>query len=133
MKYKNLIINKFNGISEDLEVRMDLDMEEKRESPFTLTLIQKACVNLNPGLPDYRISFELLLDCFIADDRDGSNFSSFAQEIKRRCEEMSDRFVSISDRFDCPEVVGCYYNGSQDGLTNTSNQRKFNIDLIVSE
>lgn len=133
MKYKKEIYNKLQNISEDLEVRLDVDVSEERTSPFVLTVIEKSKTVINVGLPDYKISYDILLDCFIADDPNGENFSSFANSIEEKMEEMSDRFESIHDRFESPEIVGCFYNGSVDGLTNSSNQRKYSLDLIISE
>lgn len=133
MKYKKAILEKFSNVAEELDTRLDVDVNEERISPFVLTVIEKSKIVLNPGLPDYRISYDVLLDCFILDDPNGEKFETFSNEIERICEEMSDRFIPINDRFDINDIVGCFYNGSQDGLTATSNQRKFSIDLIISK
>ena len=133
MIYKKVLLERFSNISDELDVRLDVDVSEERTSPYVLTIIEKSRIVINPGLPDYRISYDILLDCFILDDKNGEKFETFSKEIERICEDLSDRFVPINNRFDINDIVGCFFNGSVDGLTPTSNQRKFSIDLIISK
>ena len=129
---KNQIKDLFNGFPEEADVRLDVDFNEKRLSPYIISILEKEKQNMNAGLPDFRIKYAIILDCFIEDDKDGKMFEDYKNRIDGILSEVTDRFNDIRSYFDYP-VVAAFYNGGKQGLTQTSNQFVFDLDLIISE
>ena len=42
MIYKKVLLERFSNISDELDVRLDVDVSEERTSPYVLTIIEKS-------------------------------------------------------------------------------------------
>ena len=125
--------NFFTNVDDELQVRLVTDSEEKRESPFTLSLRFFKIDNMNEGLPDYNCTLHLILDCFIENDPDADLFYEMKSKIDSIVERMTDRFTPIGERMPGIDgLVGSFYDDNTLGRTTASYQCQWTMSLIFS-
>lgn len=112
------------------ECRSHLD-NEKRPSPLMVIVSCDNVEQINVGLPDYRMHFSILVDSFIADDRDGVEFKKTVEVVTKKLEDISERGTSFSE-LENPYVVGCFYQRADISLTQESNRCVAGLDVVVS-
>lgn len=135
MKLEKQLAEKLMGILSGCgaTVRNVQEFLQKREDPIVIVVAHDNTQQVNIGLPDYAITFSILLDAWIEDDRDGEKY----EEVK---DKMQDRLIAVAERggdlhqwFGDLPVVGFFLQGFNYSLTSTSNRLTASVRIITSE
>ena len=126
------LVECFTGL-DDYECRSHLDFSEKRPAPIMVIVALDNFQQVNVGLDDYKMHFNVLIDSLISDDLNGEGFTAAVKAVCKKAEEISDRDYDLTNTFKDLPVVACFYTGANRNLTQDSNRCIVGIDVITSE
>lgn len=89
-------------------------------------------VNVNPMLPDYEYTVEVLVDSFIANDKYGKKFEENKEAVLNFFEPYLMNKDILSELFLDIPVVGFFIDGISNQTTEESNRSHIQLRVIVS-
>ena len=129
----NKIITKLKTATSDLDVRIiaSKEQEEKRADNMVVVGITNV-TNVNPGLPDYDFSVNILIDSRITADREGHTHDSIVQTVEEYLQSYLTDQSRLSEMFQQIPIVGMFLNNKINTANDESNQTVINLQLIGS-
>lgn len=124
------ILNAFSGYKEAMQISAD-DFTEERQDNMIVVGIENI-EQMNVGLPDYRATMTVTIDTFIEGDETSELFNSTVSYVKRILDEYVMRHHELNDLFEDIPVVGFFFDGKSQELTETSNRAILRYSIIVS-
>lgn len=129
----NKIITKLKTATSDLDVRIiaSKEQEEKRADNMVVVGITNV-TNVNPGLPDYDFSVNILIDSRITADREGHTHDAIVQTVEEYLQSYLTDQSRLSEMFQQIPIVGMFLNNKINTANDESNQTVINLQLIGS-
>ena len=88
--------------------------------------------NVNPMLPDYDYTVDILIDSYIANDKYGHQFEQNKNEVLGYLETYLMDKTKLSELFDPIPVVGFFLINISNSTTEESNICKISLQVIAS-
>lgn len=88
--------------------------------------------NVNPMLPDYEYTVDILVDSFICNDRYGHQFEIDKSEVLDYLQTFLMDKTRLAQLFGVIPVVGFFLNGISNSTTQQSNICRISLQVIVS-
>ena len=87
---------------------------------------------VNPFLPDYQYTLNILIDCFINNDKQGYYFEKTKKEVLNFLEPYIMDKTRLGQLFEDIPVVGFFLNGINNTTTEQSNKSIISFQVIAS-
>ena len=88
--------------------------------------------NVNPTQKDYDYTLDILVDCFLDQDKQGYFFQIIKNEVLDYLEKYLMNQQLLPEMFDDFPVVGMFLNGISNSTTEESNQTNISLQVIAS-
>lgn len=88
--------------------------------------------NVNPMLPDYDYTVDILIDSYIANDKYGHQFEQNKSEVLGYLETYLMDKTKLAELFDPIPVVGFFLINISNATTEESNQCRISLQVIAS-
>lgn len=88
--------------------------------------------NVNPMLPDYDYTINILVDGFIENDREGFKFQTAKQEVLNYLQTYLMDKTKLGELFVGFPVVGMFLSGVANSTTEESNRTNITLQVIAS-
>lgn len=88
--------------------------------------------NVNPTQKDYDYTLDILIDCFLDQDKQGYFFQIIKNEVLDYLEKYLMNQQLLPEMFDDFPVVGMFLNGISNSTTEESNQTNISLQVIAS-
>ena len=125
-------IEKLDAITEDdVTVIAAKQQLEKRTSNMVVVGVTNVS-NVNPTLPDYDFTVQILIDCFIKDDRQGYKHDAIVETIDDYLEEFLNDQSRLGQLFQQIPIVGMFLLGKNNTANDDSNQTFIQLQVIGS-
>lgn len=85
-----------------------------------------------PTLPDYKYTMSIVVDCFIADDINGTKTDQLAQLIEDKMNKLIFKQIKFSEVFGEIPIVGILNKSKQFSISQDSNRVEFSFELFGS-
>lgn len=86
----------------------------------------------NPMLPDYDYTVDILIDCFIDNDKEGYFFRQTTYQVLDKLDTYFKNQVLLPQLFNDFPVVGMFLIGISNSTTEESNQTRVSVQVIAS-
>ena len=87
---------------------------------------------VNPFLPDYQYTLNILIDCFINNDKQGYYFEKTKKEVLNFLQPYIMDKTRLGQLFEDIPVVGFFLNGINNTTTEQSNKSIISFQVIAS-
>ena len=137
MAYQDQIREKFkeniSNVVTNSNVRVATILEQDEERPSFAVVIGILDVkNVNPLLDDYQFTVQILIDFYIADDKEGYFFTQTRQQITDYLRIYLKDKNKLPQFFGNDNIVGMFLDESVNNTTDTSNQCFIRLRVIGS-
>ena len=130
-----LIVQKLDEVTDDFVKVISTDDYTEERSDYMIavgiTETQQASHG-NPFLPDYEYALNILIDCFIADDKQGYQFEKTKSEVLDFLEPYIMDRTRLGELFEQIPVVGFFLNGISNTTSEQSNKAIISFRVIAS-
>lgn len=125
-------IDKLDAITKD-EVRViaSKEQEEQRDDNMVVVGITNV-TNVNPTLPDYDFTVQILIDSFIKGDEQGYTHDQIVETIETYLETYLNDQSRLAELFDDIPIVGMFLLGKTNSANEVSNQTFIQLQCIGS-
>lgn len=125
-------IDKLDAITAD-DVRVIASKEQKEEREDNMVVVGITNVmNVNPTLPDYDFTVQILIDSFIKGDEDGYKHDEIAEAVEDYLETFLNDQSRLAELFDDIPIVGMFLLGKTNAANEVSNQTFIQLQCIGS-
>lgn len=125
-------VDKLDAITEnDVKVIASKEQKEQRDENMIVVGITNV-LNVNPTLPDYDFTVNILIDSFIKPDRDGFKHDAIVETVEDYLEEFLNDQSRLSELFDDIPIVGMFFLGKTNTANEQSNQTDIQLQVIGS-
>lgn len=125
-------INKIDAITkDDVNVIAAKDFSQERDENMVVVGVQNV-INVNPTLPDYEFTVNILIDSFIKSDKGGYKHDQIVQTIEDYLETFLNDQSRLAELFDDIPIVGMFLISSRNNQTDQSNQTMISLQVIGS-
>lgn len=132
---KDLIDIFVNAIDENTNQNVRVisarDYTEQRKEIMVVVGIDNVS-NVNPMLPDYEYTVNILVDAFIENDREGFKFQTAKQEVLDYLQTFLMDKTKLPQLFEGFPVVGMFLSGISNSTTDESNRTNITLQVIAS-
>ena len=134
-KYKELeriLVEKIDeATSDNVKVITANEYGEDRDSFMVVVGVNDVAV-ANPLLPDYQYTLDILVDCFINEDKAGSVYETTVQQISDLLQPYLRDPNLLSDLFGDFPICGMFMSRMTNMTTEESNQTTISLQLFAS-
>ena len=125
-------IDKLDAITKD-EVRViaSKEQEEQRDENMVVVGITNV-TNVNPTLPDYDFTVQILIDSFIKGDEEGYTHDQIVETVETYLETYLNDQTRLAELFDDIPIVGMFLLGTTNSANEVSNQTFIQLQCIGS-
>ena len=128
----DIIVQKLKeNTTQDVTVIPMRDYTEERTQNMIIVGISNVS-NVNPTLPDYDYTVDILIDCFFDQDRGGYFFQIIKNEVLDYLEKYLNNQPLLPQMFDDFPVVGLFLNGISNSTSDEGNQCTVSLQAIAS-
>ena len=117
--------------SENVRVISSDDYTEERED-YMIAIGITNTNQVNPFLPDYEYTLNILIDCFISNDKQGYQFEQTKKEVLDYLEPFIMDRTRLGQLFEAIPVVGFFLNGITNTTSTQSNKSIISFQVIAS-
>ena len=117
--------------SQNVRVISSDDYTEERED-YMIAIGITNTNQVNPFLPDYEYTLNILIDCFISNDKQGYQFEQTKKEVLDYLEPYIMDRTRLGQLFDPIPVVGFFLNGITNTTSTQSNKSIISFQVIAS-
>lgn len=117
--------------SDDVRVIAAKEFSQERENNMVVVGITNV-TNVNPTLPDYDFTVNILVDSFIKGDEDGYKHDQICQAVQDYLETYLNDQTKLSELFDDIPIVGMFLIGITNTDNDQSNQTVISLQVIGS-
>lgn len=117
--------------SQDVTVIPMRDYTDDRDQNMIVVGISSVG-NVNPMLPDYEYSVDILIDCFFDEDKQGYVFQQLKNEVLDYLQTYLMNQQLLPQMFEGFPVVGMFLGGISNSTTDASNQTTISLQVIAS-
>lgn len=117
--------------SNNVHVISARDYKDERDDLMVVVGIDNVS-NVNPMLPDYDYTVNILVDGFIKDDREGYFFQKAKDEVLTYLQTYLMDKTKLPELFVGFPVVGMFLSNISNGTTDDSNQTNITLQVIAS-
>ena len=123
-----------NATDDEVKVIFAKDYTEKRPNRIVVVGISSCEPShpQNPMLPDYDYTVEVLVDCFIDNDKGGAKFEQTKNEVLNFLETYFRNQSLLPELFTDFPVVGMFFIGMSEATTEKSNQARIAMRVVAS-
>lgn len=107
------------------------DYTDERDQNMIVVGISNT-TNVNPTLPDYDYTVDILIDCFLDEDKQGYFFQQIKNEVLDYLEKYLMNQQLIPQMFPNFPVVGLFLNSITNATDDQSNQCTISLQVIAS-
>lgn len=118
-------------VNDNVEVININDYTEQRKDHM-ISVGVSSVTNVNPMLPDYEYTVDILVDSYIAGDKYGHQFEINKQQVLDYLETYLMDKTRLSELFDDIPVVGFFLTSITNGTTEESNTSRISLQVIAS-
>lgn len=127
-----LLVQKLNeNTNDNVEVININDYTEERTDHMISVGISNVN-NVNPMLPDYDYTVDILIDSYIANDKYGHQFEQNKSEVLGYLETYLMDKTKLDELFEQIPVVGFFLINISNATTEESNQCRISLQVIAS-
>lgn len=127
-----LLVQKLNeNTNDNVEVININDYTEERTDHMISVGISNVN-NVNPMLPDYDYTVDILIDSYIANDKYGHQFEQNKSELLGYLETYLMDKTKLAELFEQIPVVGFFLTNISNATTEESNQCRISLQVIAS-
>ena len=127
-----LIVQKVDeATDQNVKVISTDDYTEEREDYMVAIGITNTN-QVNPFLPDYQYTLNILIDCFIDNDKQGYQFEKTKKEVLNYFEDYLMDKTRLGQLFEDIPVVGFFLNGISNSTSQQSNKSVISFQVIAS-
>lgn len=136
MRHERELIQKFvdklDAITkDDVRVIASKEQEEQRDDNMVVVGITNV-MNVNPTLPDYDFTVQILIDSFIKGDEEGYTHDQIAETVETYLETYLNDQTRLAELFDDIPIVGMFLLGTTNSANEVSNQTFIQLQVIGS-
>ena len=125
-------INKLDAITKD-DVRVIASKEQGEERDDNMVVVGVTnVVNVNPTLPDYDFTVQILIDSFIKEDREGYKHDQIVETVEEYLETFLNDQTRLAELFDDIPIVGMFLLNNSNTANEVSNQTFIQLQVIGS-
>lgn len=117
--------------SDDVRVIAAKEFSQEREDNMVIVGISNV-TNVNPTLPDYDFTVNILVDSYIKGDEDGYKHDQICQAVQDYLETYLNDQTKLSELFDDIPIVGMFLIGITNTDNDQSNQTVISLQVIGS-
>lgn len=117
--------------ADDVKVITSKSQVEERDPNMVVVGITNI-ENVNPTLPDYDFTVQILIDSFIEDDKDGYKHDQIVEAVESYLETYLDDQKRLGELFDDIPIVGMFLRGISNSLNEHSNLTYIQLQVIGS-
>lgn len=126
------LISKLDAITkDDVKVIASKEQEEERQNNMVVVGITSV-TNVNPTLPDYDFTVQILIDSRIEDDKEGYKHDQIVETVETYLETYLDDQKRLAELFDDIPIVGMFLIGLTNSANDESNQTFIQLQCIGS-
>lgn len=127
-----LLVQKLNeNTNDNVEVININDYTEERKDHMVSVGISNVN-NVNPMLPDYDYTVDILIDSYIANDKYGHQFEQNKKEVLGYLETYLMDKTKLAELFEQIPVVGFFLINTSNSTTEQSNICRISLQVIAS-
>lgn len=126
------IVDKLDEVTaNDVKVVSSKEFDEQRDPNMVVVGVTNVD-NVNPTLPDYDFSVQILIDSFIKDDKDGYKHDQIVEAIESYLETYFDEQSRLAEIFEEIPIVGMFLRGIRNSASEESHQTFIQLQVIGS-
>ena len=125
-------VEKLDAVTtEDVRVIASREFSEEREENMVLVGVTNV-TNVNPTLPDYDFTVQILIDNFIKGDEDGYKHDQIVAAVEDYLEIYLNDQSRLAELFDDIPIVGMFMLSESNSATDQSHQTFIQLQVIGS-
>lgn len=125
-------IEKLDAITkDDVRVIASKEFSEERDNNMVVVGITNV-TNVNPTLPDYDFTVQILIDSFIKDDTNGEKHDQIVETVDDYLETVLNDQSKLPQLFDDIPIVGMFLIGKTNTASEESHQTFITLQCIGS-
>ena len=125
-------IDKLDAVTtDDVAVIASKEFSQERSDNMVVVGITNA-TNVNPTLPDYDFTVQILVDSFIKGDEDGYKHDEIVETVQDYLENFLNDQSRLAELFDDIPIVGMFLLNSSNTANEASNQTFIQLQCIGS-
>ena len=125
-------VEKLDAVTtEDVRVIASREFSEEREENMVLVGVTNV-TNVNPTLPDYDFTVQILIDNFIKGDEDGYKHDQIVAAVEDYLEIYLNDQSRLAELFDDIPIVGMFMLSETNSATDQSHQTFIQLQVIGS-
>lgn len=118
-------------IDENVQVIATSDFTEERKNNVVVVGINNT-TQAHPFVPAYQYNLQIIVDCFIDDDKEGYFFNEIKQQILNYLEPYIMDKTKLAELFDPIPIVGFFLEGVSNNVTEESNKAIIGFRVVAS-
>ena len=128
----NLLVQKIDEVTDDNVMVISTDDYTEERQDYMVAIGITNTVQMNQFLPDYDYTVNILIDCFIDNDKEGYQFEKTKSEVLSYLEDYIMDKTRLGELFETIPVVGFFLNGITNTTSTQSNKSIISLRVVAS-
>lgn len=127
-----LLVQKIDEATDENVMVISTDDYTEERQDYMVAIGITNTVQMNQFLPDYNYTVNILIDCYIDNDKEGYQFEKTKSEVLSYLEPFVMDKTRLSELFEPIPVVGFFLNGITNTTSTQSNKSIISFSVIAS-
>ena len=128
----NLLVQKIDEATDDKVKVISTDDYTEERQDYMVAIGITNTVQMNQFLPDYDYTVNILIDCYIDNDKEGYQFEKTKKEVLSYLEDYIMDKTRLGELFESIPVVGFFLNGITNTTSEESNKSIISLRVVAS-
>ena len=128
----NLLVQKIDEATDDNVMVISTDDYTEERQDYMIAIGITNTVQMNQFLPDYDYTVNILIDCYIDNDKEGYQFEKTKSEVLSYLEDYIMDKTRLGELFETIPVVGFFLNGITNTTSTQSNKSIISLRVVAS-
>lgn len=127
-----LLVQKIDEATDENVMVISTDDYTEERQDYMVAIGITNTVQMNQFLPDYNYTVNILIDCYIDNDKEGYQFEKTKSEVLSYLEPFIMDKTRLGELFEPIPVVGFFLNGITNTTSTQSNKSIISFSVIAS-
>lgn len=127
-----LLVQKIDEATDENVMVISTDDYTEERQDYMVAIGITNTVQMNQFLPDYNYTVNILIDCYIDNDKEGYQFEKTKSEVLSYLEPFVMDKTRLGELFEPIPVVGFFLNGITNTTSTQSNKSIISFSVIAS-